>query len=198
VGFLARDSGTGPVGTRRSIRGLFASSVGTTEHARGSGCNSLRRVGNCQEHGLLQCRLCQVAVLFQNDPYDLEVRLPQIRRKSHRGLFPSDSMNYSVLLALVMLWVTEQDAREFKGDEGEMRYLLPDDLFGSSRVALGTLAPEVGGVPSWEAIIPRGALRSYGGSDEGPPTGTGTTGTNRTAAAGSEGAPICHAIKGSK
>jgi hypothetical protein len=127
--------------------------------------------------------------------------MPQIHRKSRRGLFPSDSMNHSVLLALVMPWVTEQDAREFKGDEGEMRYLLPDDLFGSSRVALGTLAPGVDRVPAWEAIAPRGALRSYGGSDEGPPTGTGTyvvTGTNRTAAAGSEGAPICHAIKGSK
>lgn len=146
VGFLATDSGTGPVGIRRSIRRLFASSVGTTEHARR--CNSLRRAGNCQEPGLLQCRLCQVAVLFQNDPYDLEVRMPQIHRKSRRGLFPSDSMNHSVLLALVMLWVTEQDAHEFKGDEGKMRYLLPDNLFGSSRVALGTPVPEVDGVPS--------------------------------------------------
>jgi hypothetical protein len=127
--------------------------------------------------------------------------MPQIHRKSRRGLFPSDSMNHSVLPELVMLWVTEQDAREFKGDEGKMRYLLPDNLFGSSRVALGTPAPEVDGVPSWETIVPRGALRSYGGSDEGPPTGTGTyvvTGTNRTAAAGSEGTPICLAIKGSR
>ena len=182
VGFLARDLGTCPAGTRRSTRRLFAPPVGTTGHARRY--NSLRQVGHCQEHVLLQCRLCQVAVLFQNDPSDLEVRMPQIHRKSRRGFFPSESTNHPVLLALVMLRVTEQDVREFKGDEEKMRYLLPENLFGSSRVAPGT----------------RGGLRSYGGGDEEPPTGTGTyvmTGINWTAAAGSEGIPICLAIKGS-